>query len=138
MINEKVKDFINTNDRFSRSSNIQLIHAEPGYAEAELIVTENALNSRGMVQGGAIFTLCDLAFAGAANAGNDGMIAMAGNITFVRPGTGKRLRAVAREVNRGSRTGVYDIDVFNEADKLVAHTTINGFATGCALLPEEK
>ena len=74
-------------------------------------------------------TCCDIA-------GNDGMIAMGGNITYIRPGTGKKLRAEATQLNRGKRTGLFSVDVFNDEGKLVAHATINGFATGDRLIKE--
>ena len=98
MDSDTVRDFINEHDRFSASNNIRITRAEPGYAEGELAITPDSMNSRGFVQGGAIFTLCDLTAAGAANAGNDGMIAMQGSISFIRPGTGKILRSVARQL----------------------------------------
>ena len=76
-----IKDFINTNDKYARSGNIRLVKVEPGYAEGEMDITPDSMNSRGFVQGGAIFTLCDLTAAGASNSRNQGMIAMGGNIT---------------------------------------------------------
>ena len=131
-----IKNFINEQDRYALSSGIRLVKVEPGYAEGEMEITPDSMNSRGFVQGGAIFTLCDLTAAGASNSRNNGMIAMGGNITYIRPGTGKKLRAVARELNRGQRTGLFDVDVFNDEGKLVAHATINGFATGEPLVKE--
>ena len=74
--------------------------------------------------------------AGASNSRNQGMISMGGNISYIRPGTGKKLRSVAREINRGQRTGLFTVDVFNDEDKIIAHATINGFATGEALVKE--
>ena len=132
----KIQEYINTHDSFAGSNNIRLVRIEPGYAEGELIITPKSLNSRGFVQGGAIFTLCDLTAAGASNSENNGMSAMGGNITYIRPGTGSKLRAVAKQLNRGKHTGVFDVDVFNDAGKLVAHATINGFATGEQLVKE--
>ena len=131
-----IKNFINEHDRYALSGGIRLVRVEPGYAEGEMEITPDSMNSRGFVQGGAIFTLCDLTAAGASNSRNNGMIAMGGNITYIRPGTGKKLRAVARELNRGQRTGLFDVDVFNDEGKLVAHATINGFATGEPLVKE--
>ena len=78
-------------------------------------------------QGGAIFTLADLAFAGASNAAGFRTVAFTSNISFIRPGTGRRLRAVATEVSRGRRTGVYSVQVFNDDGKVVAHGTTTGF-----------
>ena len=131
-----IKNYINEHDLFASHSNIRLTKVEPGYAEGEMLITADSMNSRGFVQGGAIFTLCDLTAAGASNSENNGMIAMGGNISYIRPGTGKKLRAVARQINRGKRTGLFEVDVFNDEDKLIAHATINGFATGEQLVKE--
>ena len=133
---EVIKDHINKYDRFAACNNIRLTKVEPGYAEGELLITADSLNARGFVQGGAIFTLCDLTASGASNSGNDGMIAMGGHITYIRPGTGTKLRATARQLNRGRHTGIFSVDVFNDEDKLVAHATFNGFATGEQLVKE--
>jgi acyl-CoA thioesterase len=40
------------------------------------------------------------------------VVAAQGNITFIRPGkTGDRLVAVAREISRSGRSGIYDVRV---------------------------
>ena len=66
MLDPRVIDYINRMDRFAAANNIRLTKVEPGYAEAELVITEAVLNGNNVVQGGAIFTLADIAFAGAA------------------------------------------------------------------------
>ena len=55
-------------DRFAVSSGIRLTEVKPGYAKAELTIAENHLNAGNVAQGGALFTLADLAMAAAANA----------------------------------------------------------------------
>ena len=64
---ELLKTYLNEQDRFCKCSNIRLTEIREGYAEAVLEVEEKHLNGLNVVQGGAIYTLCDLAFAGAAN-----------------------------------------------------------------------
>ena len=136
MPDERVIDYINRLDRFAAANNIRLTKVEPGYAEAELIITENVLNGNNVVQGGAIFTLADIAFAGAANAENEGMVTQSSNLTFLRPGDGEKLFAAARVINRGRTTGLYEIEVRNDRGKLVAYGVMNGFATGKPLIGE--
>ena len=111
----------------SRYNEMRIDVIRPGYAEAVMEITENKLNGLGIAQGGAIFTLADLAFAGASNAAGFRTVAFTSNISFIRPGTGRRLRAVATEVSRGRRTGVYSVQVFNDDGKVVAHGTTTGF-----------
>ena len=136
MLDERIIDYINRFDRFAAANNIRLTKVEPGYAEAELIITDNVLNGNDVVQGGAIFTLADIAFAGAANAENQGMVTQSSNLTFLRPGDGQKLFAVARVINRGRATGLYEVEIRNDRGKLVAHGIMNGFATGKPLIGE--
>ncbi len=124
---EEIKEKLNRDDRFCRYNEMRIDVIRPGYAEAVMEITENKLNGLGIAQGGAIFTLADLAFAGASNAAGFRTVAFTSNISFIRPGTGKRLRAVATEVSRGRRTGVYSVQVFNDDGKVVAHGTTTGF-----------
>ncbi|MBQ9774434.1 MAG: hotdog fold thioesterase [Lentisphaeria bacterium] len=124
---ENFKSLINEKDRFGKYNNMRVTEIRLGYAEAVLEISENSLNGLGTVQGGAIFSLSDLAFAAAANAGGVPTVAMTCSFSFIRPGTGTFLKAAAKEVSNGKRTVVYDVNVCNSADKLVAHGTINGF-----------
>ena len=124
---EEIKEKLNRDDRFCRYNEMRIDVIRPGYAEAVMKITENKLNGLGIAQGGAIFTLADLAFAGASNAAGFRTVAFTSNLSFIRPGTGRRLRAVATEVSRGRRTGVYSVHVFNDDGKVVAHGTTTGF-----------
>ena len=124
---EKLKDFLNTNDRFCRHCGIQLTYVAPGEAEAELQITPSVLNGRDVVQGGAIMTLADFAFAGAANAMGHSTVSTGLNINFIRPGSGKKLIAKAKKIHHGRSTCLYQVDVFNEEKKLVAAVSVSGF-----------
>ena len=135
---EDIKNYINRFDRFAAANNIRLTRVEHDFAEAELIVTPEMLNGNDVVQGGAIFTLADIAFAGAANSENQGMVTQSCTMSFVRPGSGSRLTAEARVINRGRSTGVYYVEVRNDQGKLVACGQINGFATGKPLIEEKQ
>lgn len=59
-------DFLK-NDHFAVRSGVELLEIKPGYAKARMLVTPEHLNGGGVCQGGALFTLADLAFAAAAN-----------------------------------------------------------------------
>ena len=135
---EKFKAVINEKDRFGKFNKMQVTEVRPGYAEAILEISENSFNGVGTVQGGAIFSLSDLAFAAASNADGVPTVAMNCSLSFIRPGSGAYLKAVADVVNDGKRTVVYDVNVYNSAEKLVAHGTITGFhVEGVPLLKAE-
>ena len=124
---EQLMQYINENDTFGKCNRMQLQTVREGYAEAVMEITENSCNAVGTVQGGAIFTLADMAFAGAANSYGDTCVAMSAAVSFIRPGTGRILRATAKEINRGRRSCVMDVEVRNGEDKLVAKIQFTGF-----------
>ena len=62
-----LKDYLNQFDRFAAAAGAQVVHVEEGCAKAVMMVEERHLNGANVCQGGAIFTLADLAFAAAVN-----------------------------------------------------------------------
>ena len=54
-------------DLFAEQTGVELLEVREGYSKACLVITENHLNAGHRTQGGAIFTLADLALAAAAN-----------------------------------------------------------------------
>ena len=122
-----LKERLNKEDRFCAYNGIRLTEIREGYAEAELTVTEHSLNGLGIVQGGALFTLCDLAFAGASNSYGKISIGLGSSISFIRPGSGEKLIAEARMASAGKTTCVCDVTVHNADGKLVAKSTMTGY-----------
>ena len=100
------------NDRFATNASVELIEIKEGYSKARLVITAEHLNAGGRTQGGAIFTLADLALAAAANSHGTLAFSLSSNITFLRSsGPGDVLYAEARERYIGRTTGYYQIDV---------------------------
>ncbi len=125
----KLKELLNRDDRFCRYNRIQLEMVEFGYAEAVMDLTEHTMNGLGIAQGGSIFSLSDLAFAGAASSHGRRVVGLNSSINFIRPGVGRQLRAKATEVSYGRRTCVFRVEVFNDDGKIVAHGSFTGFVT---------
>lgn len=90
-------------------------------------VTPLQRNANGFAQGGAIFTLCDFAFAVAANASGTPTVSQTCSISYLRPGAGARLTAIARIVNESRQTCLGEVRVTDERGKLVAVMTATGF-----------
>ena len=57
-----LKDML-SHDRFAAEAGVELLEVREGYAKARMLVTDKHLNGGGVCQGGALFTLADLAFA---------------------------------------------------------------------------
>lgn len=109
------------NDRFAAQAGIELIETGKGYGKAQLVIGPQHLNAANTTQGGAIFTLADLALAAAANSHGALALSLTSNITFLRSsGPGDTLTAEARERYIGRTTGHYQIDITNQLGKLIA------------------
>ncbi len=108
-------------DRFATENGIELIDIREGYGKARLVVGPQHLNAGNTTQGGAIFTLADLALAAAANSHGTLALSTTSNITFLRSsGPGDTLYAEAKERYAGRKTGHYQVDVTNQNDDLIA------------------
>jgi acyl-CoA thioesterase len=118
---DKLLDFFNTQDKFAKAAGITLLEIRPGYAKAQLKAEERHLNGVNTVQGGAIFTLADLAFAAAVNSHGTIAVALNVNISFLKAGLpGDILTAEAKENSISSKVGSYTVEVRNQKDDLVA------------------
>ncbi len=116
---DEIKRFFKK-DKFCEFIGIELIEVEEGRAKAKLEIKPHHLNGVGIVQGGAIFTLADFAFAAASN--SHGTVAVSinaniSNMTAVSTGT---LYAEAREISKNHKIGTYTVDVTNEKGQLIA------------------
>jgi acyl-CoA thioesterase len=107
-------------DLFAKHTGIELLEAAPGRATARLRLQPHHLNGVGIVQGGAIFTLADLAFAAAANAHGPVAVAINVSITFLKATRSGTLLAEAREVSLNPKLGSYTVEVRDESGSMVA------------------
>jgi len=115
------------NDRFAAFVGIELVKMESGYAMAKMAILENHLNGVNMIQGGAIFTLADFAFAAAANASGHVTVGINANIAYFKASKGKTLIAEAKEVSVSQKIAHYNVDVFNENKDYIAQVSITGY-----------
>ena len=85
-------------DLFAENAGVVLLEVREGYSKAKLEIKPEHLNAGARTQGGAIFTLADLALSG----------------------PGDTLYAEARERYIGRSTGCYQIDITNQNGDLIA------------------
>lgn len=121
-------------DHFAGRVGVELIEIKEGYSKARLVITEEHLNAGHRTQGGALFTLADLALAAAANSHGALALSLSSTITFLRgSGTGDTLYAEARERYIGRTTGYYQIDITNQKGELIATFQSSVFRKGDVL-----
>jgi acyl-CoA thioesterase len=115
---------LNTGDRFAASIGAQLTELSEGYARAELTVEERHLNGAGVCQGGVIYTLADLAFAGVANSHGILTLGISNTITFLKSAQlGDHLIAECRELFDHHRLPYCDMRITNQHGHLLAAMT---------------
>lgn len=117
-------------DMASQELGIDVTVSDAGVAKAVMEVAPSMLNGHRVCHGGLIFALADTAFAFACNGYDQVTLAAGASIDFLRPArAGDTLTAVASEVHRGGRSGVYDVVVRNQSEQTIArfrgrsHTT---------------
>ena len=120
-IAEATRDAMWANDRASKALGMQVTAIGPGTATLTMTVREDMLNGHDLCHGGLIATLADSAFAFSCNAYNEVTVASGFDIHLIAGARGGDvLTAVARELSKSGRTGVYDITVSNQRGEPVA------------------
>ena len=124
---QKARDYFKGDVFASTTTGIEIDAAEPGYAKVSLTIEPKHLNALGMVMGGAIFTMADYAFAIASNVGDETVVTINSQISYLGTAKGKRLIAEAKPLKNGRSTCVYNIDVEDDLGTQVASIQVTGF-----------
>jgi acyl-CoA thioesterase len=120
-------------DKFARLAGIELLEVGNGYARARMEIKPIHLNGGGVCQGGAIFTLADLAFAAATNSHARLTLSVTSSINFFRAESRGVLYAEAREVFSHKRLANCEVSITNEAGEAVATFCGTGYRKDAAL-----
>ena len=113
---------------YARKLGLRLVDCAPGYAQVEMIPTEEMGNLFQMVHGGAIFSLIDEAFQVACNTHGTLAVALGLSISYLKaPTMGVSLQAEAREVSRNPRIATYETTVKDENGNLIATASATAY-----------
>ncbi|MCC6579389.1 MAG: PaaI family thioesterase [Phycisphaeraceae bacterium] len=107
-------------DQFAVANGIHVVEVGRGFCRAKMEATDRHLNSLGMLHGGAIFTLADVAFAAAANACGDAAVSINAGVNYLRAGTAGTIWAEARQVSCSRKMAVFDVRVTDESGQTLA------------------
>ena len=119
-----LKDLLTQNDRFAANSGCILKEVREGYARAELLVTPEHLNAGGVCQGGAYFTLADIALAAVMNSRGGLTFGIENNIMFLHSAkAGDTLIAEATEVYNHHKIPYVDVRITNQQGELCCVVT---------------
>lgn len=119
-----LKDFLTQGDHFATNNGCLLKEVREGYARAELVVTEKHLNAGGVCQGGAYFTLADIALAAVMNSRGVMTFGIENNIVFLHSAkVGDILTAEATEVFNHHKIPYVDVRITNQHGELCCVVT---------------
>jgi len=116
---ENIKNFLK-NDKFAEYVGVELLEVSKGRAKAKMEIKNHHLNGLKTVQGGAIFTLADLAFAAASNSHGTVAVSINVNISYLRAATTGTLIAEAKEVSINPKLATYTVNITDENGDIIA------------------
>lgn len=122
-----VLDLMNR-DKFAANAGCKITELDEQHAVAEMTVMPEHLNGGGVCQGGALFTLADLAIAALVNSGCRLTFGISNNIVFVSSANvGDLLRAEAVWVADHHKIPSAEARVTNQEGRLICHVTGMGY-----------
>ncbi len=118
---KRTKDFFKK-DKFAELVGIEIVDFDYGYSKVSLRIEKRHLNGVDIAHGGVIFTLADFAFAVASNSYDDiTALSINASISYIRAvGENSLLTAEAKEISKSKKLAVYNINVTNEKNEIVA------------------
>ena len=116
------------NDIFAADAGCRIAEYRQGYAKVQMTVTERHLNAGGTCQGGAIFTLADLACAVCFNSHARLTVSLSSKISFIHaPVAGDELTAEAVEKVNHPKVPFCEVVVTDQNGNTVAMLTGQGY-----------
>ena len=117
----RVVDQMFNNDPFSKWLGIERVEESAGYCLLRMTVRNEMLNGFSVAHGGITYSLADSALAFAANAHGIQSMSIETSISHTKKVLeGDILTAKTKEISLTKRVGIYQIDVTNQSNEIVA------------------
>lgn len=109
---------------------IELADIKPGGATMRMTVSEDMANLHRQCHGGVLFTLADGCAGFASNSYNDRTVAASCDIRYLKSAEiGDVITAIAVEIWRKGRSGLYDVTLTNQENKTIAMMRVHSRQT---------
>jgi acyl-CoA thioesterase len=126
------------NDRFSAWLGVEVLEFEPGGCKISMVVRDEMMNGFDIAHGGITFSFADSALAIASNGYNRLSVALETAMSFTaQVRSGDRLTAVATEISKSNKIGVYNIVITNQQQVTVGLFKGTVYRTSKTLLDDE-
>ena len=127
---DEIREFFKKDVYASKTTGIEIIEAEPGYAKCRLVVDDRHKNAVGQVMGGVFFVMADFAFAIASNYKQPPTVTQSSQIVYLSPAKSNVLYAETEKIRSGRKTCFYKISITDGTGELCAYVTVSGFIVG--------
>lgn len=124
-------NYVNDMADFNQCNGIKIVDICKDYAECRVDLTDDSFNSQGLVHGGLLFAICDVASGYSITGDEHNCVTSGASFSYLNKVTTaqKYIRAVGTPIKVGRRTAVVEACVYDDEDKLVAKGTFNYFFT---------
>ena len=130
-----IQELLNRTDRFAANAGCQITEVDTEHAIAEMVVTNAHLNGANVCQGGALFTLADLAIAALMNHGGQLTFGISSSLMFVSSAhLGDTLTAEAVSVADHHKIPAVEVRVTNQDGRLICHVTGMGYRKNVSIV----
>ena len=126
---DKLRDFFKKDYFAMDLLGIKIDSADSGVCECLIEKRKELLNANGVMQGGALYTLGDFAFAVASASSGNMAVTSSVTINYVKAGKGDKFRAIATPISLGKRINYYEVNVY-DGEIIVAKMSVVGCVIG--------
>lgn len=108
-------------DNFAKENGIKLTVCEPGYAVAEVEISERHHNGASIVHGGLLFTLADFALGAASNSYGKVALTINSHISYFKKSDSGKLRAEAKVITKSNKLIHGEVNILHEDGSILAN-----------------
>lgn len=112
---------------FIENNNYEVLSVENGHCEMSAKITDTSLNPYNTAHGGFIFGLADTAAGLAAKSTGRNAMTLTSSINYLHAIRTGSIKAVANCIKDGKNISVYDVDLYDENDRLCVKSNFTYF-----------
>ncbi len=127
---EIIQELIAQKDEVGKHFELEVIDFNENYAICQMPLKAQHKNPLGIAHGAAIFSLADLTFVAASHAYGLVAVNTQSSLSFLNKGTGEKLTAKAILLKASKKILVYQVNVFDEKETIIAQGQITGYIVG--------
>lgn len=114
---------VNSRCEFNKYNHIYTTDIGPDYSVVESELRPESMNPLGMAHGGFVYSMCDVAAGVVISQRAKHFVTLSGNLYFMRPSKGKKLRCEGKVIKSGRTVNIVDTSVFDDNGTLTAKGT---------------